>query len=457
MINKALSVLDVSKGLAEAIKGCNAILEVRFPVEIDGKVEVFTGWRATHSTHRLPAKGGIRYATSVNLDEVEALAALMTYKCALVDVPFGGSKGGLNIDPSKYSREHMEKITRRFTRELATKGFLSPATNVPAPDLGTGQREMAWMVDTYKHLFPEDINYIASVTGKPTNLGGVMGRLEATGRGLAFGLREFFRHSTDVRAAGLDGELEGKRFVVQGLGNVGFNASSIMSDEDGIKVTAIIEKDGAIVNDLGLDVKAVHEYMLESGGVEGFPDAKYHRDGSKVLEKECDILMPAAFESVINKENAVRINAKIIAEAANGPVTFEADGILRERGIVCIPDAFLNAGGVIVSYFEWVRNLSHMRFGRMEKRLDELRGVQTVRAFEELTGKKIPTQIRQELTHGADELDLVNSGLDDSMRLAFQQIRSVKELNPKVSDYRTAAFVISIEKIVSSYLDSGVY
>ncbi len=457
MVDRAIEVVGLEPGLADAIKGCNAVIMVRFPVEIKGKIEVFTGWRATHSIHRLPAKGGIRYATTVDQNEVEALAALMTYKCAIVDVPFGGSKGGLHIDPRKYTRGEMQRITRRFARELATRGFLSPATNVPAPDMGTGQREMAWITDTYKHLYPEDINYFACVTGKPVHMGGIRGRVEATGRGVQYSLREFFRHPEDVRAAGLSGGLGGKRIVVQGLGNVGYHAAKFLSEEDGAKIVAIVERDGAIVDERGLPVDEVKQYMLENGGVKGFPGAVYAEDGAGVLEMECDILVPAALEGVIHKENAPRIKARLIAEAANGPTTFDADMLLNERGVVILPDAYVNAGGVVVSYFEWVRNLNHIRFRRMERRLEERRGQHIINALQEATGKDLPEWVINELTHGADELDLVRSGLDDTMRLAYQHIRELKASNPKVTDYRTAAYVIAIEKIARSYLDTGVY
>ncbi|MEE9542844.1 MAG: Glu/Leu/Phe/Val dehydrogenase [Thermodesulfobacteriota bacterium] len=439
------------------MKGCNAVLEVRFPVIINGEVEVFTGWRATHSTHRLPVKGGIRYAESVTLDEVEALAALMTYKCAIVDVPFGGSKGGIHIDPRAYKREDMELITRRFARELATRGFLSPATNVPAPDMGTGQREMAWILDSYKHLFPEDINYAASVTGKPVHLGGVRGRVEATGRGVQYVLKEFFRHPEDVRETGMEGSLDGKEVVIQGLGNVGYHAAKFLSEEDGVKITAIIERDGAIINNDGLPVEEVQKYLIENDGVKGFPRSSFVEDGASVLEKPCDILIPAAFEGAIHQDNAANIQARLIVEAANGPVTYEADTILTNNGKIILPDAFVNAGGVVVSYFEWVRNLSHMRFGRMERRLDELRGKNIIKALEEATEKKMPEWVFDELVRGADELDLVRSGLDDSMRQAYQEIREVKATNKKVKDYRTAAYVIAIEKIKRSYADLGIY
>ncbi len=457
MADRAIAALDLDRGIANAIKGCNAVIELRFPVNIKGKIEVFTGWRATHSIHRLPVKGGIRYSTSVDQDEVEALAALMTYKCAIVDVPFGGSKGGLYIEPKKYEREELERITRRFTRELAIRGFLSPATNVPAPDMGTGQREMAWMVDAYKHLYPEDINYIACVTGKPVHMGGVKGRIEATGRGVQYGLREFFRHIDDVIDAGLDGGLQDKTVIIQGLGNVGYHAAKFLSEEDGVKIIAIIERDGAVINGSGLNVEEVHNYLCSHDGVKGFPDGKFVEDGASVLEMECDILIPAALEGVIHEGNAARINTKLLAEAANGPTTFDADKILRECGVTIIPDAYLNAGGVVVSYFEWVRNLNHIRFGRMERRADELRGQKIVDAIEEATGKKIPASIINDLTHGSNELDLVRSGLDDTMRLAYREIKEFKETHDSIDDLRIAAFAIALEKIAVSYVDIGVY
>ena len=457
MVDRALTALGIDPGIAHAIKASNSILQVSFPVRIRGKIEVFKGWRAVHSVHRLPAKGGIRYDLKVCQDEVEALASLMTFKCAIVDVPFGGSKGGLHIDPRQYDRDELELITRRFARELARRGFLSPATNVPAPDVGTGQREMAWILDTYKTLYPEDINYVACVTGKPVAHGGIRGRVEATGRGVQLGLREFFRHPDDVKAANMSGGLAGKRLVVQGLGNVGYHAAKFLQEEDDVRIVGIIERDGALVNEEGLSVEQVHQYMHETGGVKGFPGATYIEDGAKVLEMQCDVLLPAALEGVIHPGNAERVKANLVAEAANGPVTFEADEILRERGIPVIPDAYLNAGGVVVSYFEWIRNLSHIRFGRMERRFDEVRGQHIVSALEMMTGEKAPDWMHGELVRGADESDLVYSGLDDTMRLAFQDIRAVRELSEGRHDYRTAAYMVSIQKIARTYADLGVY
>ena len=455
MVDHAIDIMGVDPGMGEALKSCSSVLQVSFPVEINGRAEIFTGWRATHSEHRLPSKGGIRYAPVVDQDEVEALAALMTYKCAIVDVPFGGSKGGLVIDPRKYERHQLEAITRRFARELIGKGFLSPAKNVPAPDMGTGPAEMGWMVDTYRQLFPEDINYMGAITGKPVEHGGVRGRNEATGRGVQYALHEFFRHPEEIKSAGLEGGLEGKRVIIQGLGNVGYHAGHFLETEDGARVIAIIERDGALINAGGLDVKKVRAHMVEHHGVRGYPDATYEPDGAKVLEMDCDILIPAALEGVIHSGNADRIKARLIAEAANGPVTYEADQILVRKGVEIIPDAYCNAGGVIVSYFEWIRNLNHVRFGRIDKRFHEARGNRIIEAIEEATGARVPDRLRSQIARGADEFDLVRSGLDDTMRLAFQEIIERRRSDPKIEDYRMAAYVNAIGKISRSYHDIG--
>ena len=457
MVDRAFAVLDMDPGVANAIKVCDAIIQVNFNVNIRGKIEVFTGWRATHSNHRLPAKGGIRYAPIVSQDEVEALAALMTYKCAIVDVPFGGSKGGLLIDPANYTRDEMQAITRRFARELIRKGFLSPATNVPAPDMGTGEREMAWIADTYKHLHPEDINYAACVTGKPVAHGGIRGRTEATGRGVVYSIREFFRHPDDMKAAGFKDGLGGKRIIVQGLGNVGYHAARLLDEEDDASIIAVIERDGVVINDNGLPIANLRQYINEHKTIKGFPDATFSENGQAALEMDCDILIPAAMEAQINADNADKIKTKLIVEAANGPITFDADEILREKGISILPDAYVNAGGVTVSYFEWIRNLSHIRFGRMERRFDEIRGQHLITAMESLTNATVPDWIKNEIVRGADELDLVRSGLDDTMRMAYQELSTVMKENDKIKDFRTAAYVIAVKKISRSYLDLGVY
>ena len=451
MFDRAASTLDLPMGLAEQIRTCNAVYQVKFGVKIRGEYKVFSGWRAVHSEHRLPVKGGIRYADFANQEEVEALAALMSYKCAIVDVPYGGSKGALCLRPKDYTEEELEHITRRFTQELAKRSLISPSLNVPAPDMGTSGREMAWMADEYRQINPSDINGFGCVTGKPVDMGGIYGRTEATGRGVQYGLQEFFRHSDDVKRANMEGVLEGKRMIVQGLGNVGFHAAKFLSEEDGVKVTAIIERDGAIINETGLDIEEVHHHRLENGGVKGFPGSEHVEDGHSVLEKECDILLPAALEGQITRENAGRIKANLIAEAANGPVTYGADQILREKGVVIIPDAYLNAGGVTVSYFEWIKNLSHIRFGRMERRYEEAQSRGLVAAIEEATGKSLSESVKKNLIAGPDEIDLVRSGLDDTMRGAYNRIRDIYLERDKVVDLRTAAFVLAIEHIADSY------
>ena len=451
MFDRAAATLDLPVGLAEQIRTCNAVYQVKFGVKIQGEYKIFSGWRAVHSEHRLPVKGGIRYADFANQQEVEALAALMSYKCAIVDVPYGGSKGALCLRPSDYTEEELEHITRRFTQELAKRSLISPGLNVPAPDMGTGGREMAWMADEYRQINPSDINGFGCVTGKPVEMGGIHGRTEATGRGVQYGLQEFFRHVDDVKRANMEGGLEGKTMIVQGLGNVGFHAAKFLTEEDGVKVIAIIERDGAIINDDGLDIEAVHHHRLENGGVKGFPGSDHVEDGHSVLEKECDILLPAALESQITNENADRIKTNLIAEAANGPVTYGADRILREKGVVIIPDAYLNAGGVTVSYFEWIKNLSHIRFGRMERRYEEAQSRGLVTAIEEATGKTLNDITKDKLIAGPDEIDLVRSGLDDTMRGAYNRIRDIYLKRDKVVDLRTAAFVLAIEQIAESY------
>lgn len=449
--NRAADALDLPMGLARQIRTCNAICEMKFGVELKGGYEIFTGWRATHSEHALPAKGGIRYAPFADQQEVEALAALMTYKCAIVNVPYAGSKGALKIDPKKYSLDELEHITRRFAQELDKRGFLGPGLNVPAPDMGTGQRMMSWIADEYQQLHPSDINARGCVTGKPVHFGGVAGRVEATGRGVQFGLQEFFRNPDDLALAKLGGKLEGKKIIVQGLGNVGYHAAKFLQEEDGALIIGILERDGALLNEDGLNVEEVFAYKGENAKVEGFPDAQFFENGNQLLEHPCDILIPAAMEGVINHENAPRIQAKVIAEAANGPVTYEADRVLCEKGVFIIPDAYLNAGGVTVSYFEWLKNLSHVRFGRMDRRFAEAQGLKIVEAIESGIGKKLDEESRKKLLTGPDEINLVRSGLEDTMREAYGEIKEQFLTNDKITDRRMAAYALSIRKIADIY------
>ncbi|MDR9483639.1 MULTISPECIES: Glu/Leu/Phe/Val family dehydrogenase [Sediminimonas] len=461
MFNRAVALMDIAPGLEEKIRVANSTYTVRFGVRLRGRMHTFTGYRSVHSEHMEPVKGGIRYAMEVNQDEVEALAALMTYKCALVEAPFGGSKGGLRIDPREWDEHELELITRRFAYELIKRDLIDPAQNVPAPDMGTSEREMAWIADQYARMNTTDINSRACVTGKPIDNGGIAGRVEATGRGVQYALREFFRHPEDVAAAGLEGKLEGKRVIVQGLGNVGYHAAKFLHGEDGALITGIIERDGALYNEKGLDVEAVREWIVKHGGVTGYPDAVHSAEGASVLEAECDILIPAALEGVINRSNAERIKAPLIIEAANGPVTAGADDILREKGVIIIPDMYANAGGVTVSYFEWVKNLSHIRFGRLQRRQEEARHQLVVDELERLDrylgdAWSIRPEFKEKYLRGADELELVRSGLDDTMRIAYQSMREVWHGRDDVHDLRTAAYICAISRVVASYRAKGI-
>ena len=457
MFNRAAALMDLPPGLEEKIRVCNATYTVRFGVRLRGEIRTFTGYRSVHSEHFEPAKGGIRYAPNVNQDEVEALAALMTYKCALVEAPFGGSKGGLCIDPRQYEEHELEQITRRFAYELIKRDMINPAQNVPAPDMGTGEREMAIIADQFARMNTTDINAKACVTGKPPNAGGIRGRVEATGRGVQYALQEFFRHADDMAAAGLTGTLEGKRIIVQGLGNVGYHAAQFLSTEDGALITHVIERDGVISNPKGLNINAVRDWIAAHGGVKGCPEGTYNEEGLKALEEECDILIPAAIEGVINMHNAAAIKAPLIIEAANGPVTAGADEILRHKGTVIIPDLYANAGGVTVSYFEWVKNLSHIRFGRMQRRQEEARHLLIVNELERLSkdtgiGWQLTPNFKEKYLRGADELELVRSGLDDTMRDAYQSMREVWHSRNDVTDLRTAGFMVPCGPFSSSNL-----
>jgi glutamate dehydrogenase (NAD(P)+) len=452
---RAAALTDYPRGLLDQIKACNSVYAFQFPVRTRRGYEVISGWRAQHSHHRLPVKGGIRYAPEVNEDEVKALAALMTYKCAVVDVPFGGAKGGVKIDAKHYDAEEMERITRRYTAELIKKNFIGPGVDVPAPDYGTGPREMSWIVDTYSAFNPGQIDALASVTGKPVTQGGVRGRVEATGRGVYFGLREACADADDMKALGLSPGLEGKRVVVQGFGNVGYHSAKFCQ-EGGAVIVAVAERDGAIYRPGGLDVEAAHQHLREKGSILGFPGAR-DVPTAEGLELDCDVLIPAALEAQITVLNAPRIRARIIAEGANGPTTFDAERLLLERGVMIVPDIYLNAGGVTVSYFEWVKNLSHVRFGRVGKRYEEAAFERMLTAVEKATGRMFTPDEHRRIAHGADEIDLVNSGLEETMIGAYRQIREMMRQDPRVGDLRTAAFLNALRKVANSYLELGIF
>jgi glutamate dehydrogenase (NAD(P)+) len=444
-------------GLLNQIKACNSIYRFNFPFRnADGTIDVIHAWRVEHSHHKLPTKGGIRYASHVDEEEVKALAALMTYKCAIVDVPYGGAKGAVQIDPKKYTPDQLERITRRYTHELIKKNFIGPGIDVPAPDYGTGEREMAWIVDTYMAMHPGALDGLGCVTGKPVTQGGVRGRREATGRGLLFALREAVSIDEDMKALGLTTGLQGKRVVVQGMGNVGYHIAKFCH-ECGCIITGIAEYEGAIASEKGLDPDAVMAHRKATGSILKFEGARDLPSSAAALELECDVLVPAALENVLTGENAPRVKAKIILEGANGPTTPEAEAVFREKGIMVIPDMYANAGGVTVSYFEWLKNLSHVRFGRMEKRLEERDETSFIRMVESLTGKTLAEDDRKKLIHGPDEQDIVNSGLEETMIVAYHAIREALKKNPKLGDLRAAAFLTAIDKIARSYSELGVF
>ena len=455
--DKASKFTKWETGILEQIKACNSIYSMKFPVKMDdGRIEVIEAYRVQHSQHKSPCKGGIRFSLAVNQDEVMALAALMTYKCAIVNVPFGGAKGGIKISPRSLSNYELEKITRRYTSELVKKNFIGPGIDVPAPDYGTGEREMAWIVDTYQSLKPGEIDAAGCVTGKPISLGGVRGRKEATGLGVFFGVREVCLMPDVMAKAGLSVGIEDKNVIVQGLGNVGYYSAKFFR-EHGAKVIAIAEFEGAIYCKEGLNEEDVFQHRKATGSILNFPGATNIEKSSDALEMECDILIPAALENVIDGNNAPRIKAKIIGEAANGPLTPEADEIFAKKGILVIPDMYLNAGGVTVSYFEWLKNLSHVRYGRLEKRFTENANINILNQIEELTGKKVTSADKEIITHGPDEIDLVHSGLEETMINATREIMDIWNANPSIPDMRTAAYVCAINKVGTSYAELGIF
>ncbi|MFN4081480.1 MAG: Glu/Leu/Phe/Val family dehydrogenase [Saprospiraceae bacterium] len=456
-VENAAQYTDIPRGLLAQIKACNLVLRLRFPIKVGDDYEVIEAYRVQHSHHRLPTKGGIRYAETVDQDEVMALAALMSYKCALVDVPFGGAKGGIKINPRNYTEAQLQNITRRYTTELVKKNFIGPGIDVPAPDYGTGPREMAWILDTYQAFKHGEVDGIACVTGKPVTQNGIRGRAEATGRGVFYGLKECMSYADDMAKLGLTAGTEGKTMVVQGLGNVGSNAAIISQKEGGMKIVGVAEYEGSIYCKDGLDIEKLLEFRREKGSIMGFPGSTALPDRLSALELECDVLVPAALENQITSDNADRIKAKIIAEAANGPVTADADEILRKKGVMILPDFYINAGGVTVSYFEWLKNLSHQRFGRLQNRFMHNSMDGMLSKIEEMTGKKVTDREREFLTRGGSEVELVNSGLEDTMITAYQYIRHELQLNPSIPDIRTAAFVSALKKIAGDYISMGIF
>jgi len=458
-VDKAAAYTEIPRGLVEQIKACNLVLQIRFPVRVGDDYQVVEAYRVQHSHHRMPTKGGIRYSEGVNQDEVMALAALMSYKCALVDVPFGGAKGGIKINPANFTTEQLQNITRRYTAELVKKNFIGPGIDVPAPDYGTGPREMAWILDTYQALRHGEVDAIGCVTGKPVMLNGIRGRNEATGRGVFYGLRECMSYEEDMKKIGLTKGIEGKTMVVQGLGNVGSNTALISQEDGDVKIIGVSEREGSIVSNDGksIDVRKLLAFRVDTGSIIGFPGTEHIGNAQAILEVACDILVPAALENQITPDNAARIKAKIIAEAANGPITADAEPILLKKGIVILPDFYINAGGVTVYYFEWLKNLSHHRFGRLENRFQHNAFERIVKKVEEMTGKTISDREHEFLTRGGTEIELVNSGLEDTMITAYTQIKETYAAHPKIEDMRTAAFVCSLKKIAGDYISMGIF
>jgi glutamate dehydrogenase (NAD(P)+) len=440
------------------IRACKNLFYTSFPIKRDdGRIEVMHAWRAEHSHHKLPCKGGIRYAEAVDAEEVQALAALMTYKCALVDVPFGGAKGGIRLNPKKYSPEELERITRRYVFELVRKNFMGPGLDVPAPDVGTSGREMAWIADTYTQLCPGELDALGCVTGKPVSAGGIRGRVEATGRGVFYGVREVCNVAEDMKALGLTPGIQGKRVVIQGLGNVGYFAAKFFQ-QAGALLVGLSESEGAIASPKGLDIEKVMAHRRERRSILDFPGATNLARREDALELDCDILVPAALERQVTAENAPRIKARVVAEAANGPTTSEADELLTGRGVMVIPDAYLNAGGVTVSYFEWVKNLGHVRFGRLQKRFEQNAFTRLLQTVERSTGRPIGQEEVEAVTHGASEEDLVNSGLEETMIGAYHPIRETWKRHQGDSvDMRTAAMIVAIDKVALSYEQLGIF
>ena len=445
------------EGLLDQIRSCNSVYRFRFPIRRENGFEVIDAWRVEHSHHKSPTKGGIRYSDMVNEDEVMALAALMTYKCAIVNVPFGGAKGGIKINTKDYSIAELETITRRYTVELIKKNFIGPGIDVPAPDYGSGEREMSWIADTYQTMNPGQLDALGCVTGKPIALHGIAGRREATGRGVAIAIRECVDIAEDMNKLGLTTGLSGKRVIVQGLGNVGYHTIKYLT-EFGATVVGICEFEGAIYNPNGLNLDEVFYHRNTTGSILGFAGStKEFINSAEGLEQDCDILVPAALENQITIANVASIKAKIIAEAANGPTTPDAADFLINKGCILIPDMYCNAGGVTVSYFEWLKNLSHVAFGRMDKRYEENANQNLVNMVEKITGISLDSAQRSIIVKGASELELVNSGLEDTMIRSYHEIRDIQMANPKIDGLRTAAFVSSIDKVAISYMNMGIW
>jgi glutamate dehydrogenase (NAD(P)+) len=455
-VDAAADHASLAPGLVRLVKACNAVYRIHFPVRDDaGAIRVVEAFRAEHSYHRLPTKGGVRFSPRVSQDEIMALAALMTYKCAVVNVPFGGAKGGVRIDPSQCSPTLLERVTRRYTHELLRKRFIGPDVDVPAPDVGTSEREMGWIVDTYKSQGPDTLNALACVTGKSISMHGIPGRLESTGVGVVLALEQALSHADDLKPTGLSTGLAGKRVIVHGLGKVGLSAARAAS-ERGAVVVGVSVSDGAVYAPDGLDPDVVLAHREERGSVLGFSGARDLAEPEELLEQECDVLIPAALEHEITAANAGRIRAAMIVEGANGPIDAEADELLRAAGKLIVPDIYANAGGVVVSYFEWVKNLSHISFERMTRRYQELSTNRLVDLLAERLPQPLPHDALADLRRPPDEIDFVRTALENTMARSYHEVRALWKQRD-LPDLRTAAYLLALESVGAAYVDQGVF
>ncbi|CAI2365312.1 unnamed protein product [Moneuplotes crassus] len=454
--DKAAKYTNVSDGLLSLIKECNSMVRFNVPLRRDdGTLEILACYRAQHSHHRLPVKGGTRYADNITISEVEALASLMTFKLAAADVPFGGAKGGIRINPRNYSKDELERVTRRYTHELAKKGFIGPSIDVLGPDMGTDQQVMTWMKDTYSSIYGDkDINAEGCVTGKFKRHGGIAGRPESTGLGVYYGVRELLNRKDFCEKAGLEAGIDGKTFNIQGFGAVGSWAARFFT-HDGGKITTIVEWDCALHKKDGFDVEDVIQWQQNEGTLKNYPhaDSIEVEDPAKYLEKECDVLLPCAVEKSIHMHNAPKLNCKVIGEGANGPTTVWGEEICEKKGIINIPDLILNAGGVTVSYFEWLKNLQHVSGGKLTRRWE---ATSKKDLYEFIKGEDL-TKEQEEKSHvlrGAKEIDLVYSGLEEIMSNAIHTHFDISL--EKNTNMRIAGFANSIQKVAESYKESGI-